>query len=132
MLTLTAPDGSPITVDGTLVVRARRTVVGEHHGENSEARTRIDWAIMSLVKEPIEQAAALVKAELPSFTALTAQDGSRIWFNAKKAVGPLPITPNQREGGARSSIKIMNYRQYVTETPDQVREVIRTAGGRPV
>ena len=132
MLTFTAPDGSLVTVDGARVVRARRTVAGEHSGENEDARTRIDWAIMSLVKEPIDEVATLVGGELPSFTALTGRDGSKIWFNAKKAVGPLPLTPHQEEGGVRSSIRIMNYRQYVTETPDEVRAVIRAAGGNPV
>ena len=132
MLTFTAPDGSLVTVDGARVIRARRTVAGEHSGENGDARTRIDWVIMSLVKEPIDQVASSIKAELPSFTALTTKDGSRIWFNAKQAVGPLPITPHQEEGGVRSSIKIMNYRQYVTETHNEVREVIRTAGGNPI
>lgn len=128
MITLTAPDDSQVTIDGRLVARARRTV----SGENADARTRVDWAIMSLVKEPLDDVAARVKAELPSFTALTSRDGSRIWFNAKAAVGPLPITASQRTGGVKSSIKIMNYRQYVTETPAEVRQVLADAGGTPL
>ena len=128
MITLTAPDDSQVTIDGRLVARARRTV----SGENADARTRVDWAIMSLVKEPLDDVAARVKAELPSFTALTSRDGSRIWFNAKAAVGPLAITASQRTGGVKSSIKIMNYRQYVTETPAEVRQVLADAGGTPL
>jgi hypothetical protein len=132
MAKFTAPDGSSLTVDGTRVIRARRTIAGERGDENGDARTRIDWAIMSLLLEPVDQVAALVKAELPSFTALTSRDGSKIWFNAKAAVGPLPLTPNREVGNVRSSIKIMNYRQYVTETPDEVRAVLEAAGGKPV
>ena len=128
MITLTAPDDSQITIDGRLVARARRTV----SGENSDAKTRVDWAIMSLVKEPLDDVVARVKTELPSFTALTSRDGSRIWFNAKTAVGPLPITASQRTGGVKSSVKIMNYRQYVTETPAEVRQVLAAAGGTPL
>jgi hypothetical protein len=129
MINLTAPDDSRIAVDGQRVVRARRTVSGEYGEEIEDAKTRIDWTMMSLVKEPVDDVAFLIRRELPSFTALTARDGSRIWFDAKQAVGPLPITRSQRTGGVKSSIKIMNYRQYVTETPDEVRNVIRAAGG---
>jgi hypothetical protein len=84
---------------------------------------------MSLVKESIEEVAARVQTELPSFTALTTKDGSRIWFDARQAVGPLPITAGQRKRGANSSIKIMGYRQYVTETAEQVRAALTAAGG---
>ena len=132
MLTLTAPDGSTVRIDAARVVRARRTVSGGRGRENGKAQTRLDWEIMQLALEPIEQVASLVKAELSSFTCLTTSDGSKIWFDAKKAAGPLPITPSQGKGGVKSSIKIMGYRQYVTETPTQVHDVIKQAGGIPV
>jgi hypothetical protein len=32
----------------------------------------------------------------------------------------------------RSSLKIMGYKQFVTETPDEVRAIISAAGGSPV
>jgi hypothetical protein len=130
MIRLTALDDSQLSIDGTLVVRARRTVAGED--DTGRAKTRIDWAIMSLVKETIDQVAPLVKSELPSFTALTSQDGSKIWFNAKQAVGPLPITPSQQTGGVRSSVKLMGARLFVTETPEEVRAVLSAAGGTPI
>jgi hypothetical protein len=132
MLTLTAPDGSAVRIDAARVVRARRTVSGESGGDNGNAQTRVDWEIAQLVLEPIEQVASLVKAELSSFTSLTTIDGSKIWFDARKATGPLPITPSQGKGGAKSSIKLMGYRQFVTETPTEVHDVIETAGGNPV
>ena len=132
MITLTAPDGSKVKLDGKLVVRARRAVVGERGGDNRGAQTRVDWAIMSLVTEPLDDVVGKVKRELRSFAALTSRDGSRIWFNAKKVVGPLPITAKQRTGGVRSSIKLMNYRQFVKETPSEVREVLKKAGGSPL
>ena len=131
MLRFTAPDNSKVEIDGTLVIRARRAVAGEGDGEDDQPGSRIDWAIMTIVKEPIEEVAARVRTELPSFTAVTAKDGSRIWFDARQAVGPLPITAGQRQGGAKSSIKIMGYRQYVTETAEQVRAILRAAGGAP-
>ncbi|WP_161855542.1 hypothetical protein [Bradyrhizobium sp. CCBAU 051011] len=87
---------------------------------------------MQLVLEPIDRVASLVKTGLSPFTSLTTMDGSKIWFDALGAVGPLPITAGQRKSGGKSSIKIMGYRQYVTETPAEVRQVISDAGGSPV
>jgi hypothetical protein len=130
MINLTAPDGSPVVLDGKLVVRARRTVAGEDN--SGRAKARVDWVTMQLVRETIEQVAPLVRNELPSFTALTAPDGSKIWFNAKQATGPLPITPGQPPANARSSIRLLNARQFVTETPEQVRAVLTAAGGTPL
>jgi hypothetical protein len=132
MIEFTAPDGSKVSVDGKRVVRARRTLDGERGNENADAQSRIDWVEMQLVKEPIDAVSARIKAELPEFTALTTKDRSRIWFNAKKVVGPLRITDQQRNNGYRSSIKLMGYRQYVIETPDQVREILAAAGGDPL
>jgi hypothetical protein len=131
MLTLTAPDGSAARIDATRVVRARRTISGERGGDNKNAKTRVDWEETQPVTEPIDEVAALVKSGLPSFTCLTTSDGSKIWFDAMRAVGPLSITPSQRQGGVKSSIKIMGYRQFVTETPSEVHDVIVEAGGTP-
>ena len=84
MITLTAPDGSRVKIDGKRVLRARRTI----SGESSNASTRVDWVIMNLVQEPIDKVAPLIRKELKSFTSLTSRDGSKIWFDATKAVGP--------------------------------------------
>jgi hypothetical protein len=128
MIKLTAPDGSRVSIDGKSVQRVRATLTDE----GANARTRIDWAIMSLVKEAPGQVVPLVKAELPSLAVLTALQGKKVWFDAKQAVGPLPITPSQKQSGFASSIKIMGYRQYVVETPDQVRAILSAAHGSPL
>jgi hypothetical protein len=127
MIKLTAPNGSKVKVNGILVERVRKAL----YGENAAAQTRV-WEVVSLVKEAVEQVVPLVKAELPSLAALTALEGKKVWFNAKKAIGPLPITRAQENYGYKSSIKIMRYRQYVIETPDEVRTVINAAGGTPL
>jgi hypothetical protein len=128
MITLTAPDGSRVKIDGKRVLRARRTI----SGESSSASTRVDWVIMNLVQEPIDKVAPLIRKELKSFTSLTSRDGSKIWFDATKAVGPLPLTPSQNDGVVKSSIKLMGYRQFVTETPEQVRSILKKADGDPL
>jgi hypothetical protein len=126
MATFTAPDGSKVVVDETRVLRIRHTISDE------AGKTRIDWAMMSLVKEPIDAVAPIIRAKLPSLTSLTDLAGKKVWFDAKQAVGPLPITDSQRTSGFNSSFKIMSYLQYVVETPDQVRQVIKDASGNPV
>ena len=127
MITLTAPNDSSVTIDGTLVIRARRAVHGESISDG--VQTRIDWVQLQLVKEPLSHVTAAISAVLPSFVYLTGRDGSQIWFNATKAVGPLTLVPHQRKGGARSAIKIMGYRQYVTETDAEVRALLSANGG---
>jgi hypothetical protein len=67
----------------------------------------------------------IIWAKLTSLAALTALGNKKIWVDAKEAVGPLPITPSQKDSGFNSSIKITGYRQYVTESPDEVRAVLR-------
>ena len=128
MIALTAPDGSSVKIDGKRVVRARRTV----SGESSNALTRIDWVTKNLVQEPIDTVAPLIRKELNSFTSLTSRDGSKIWFDAKQVEGPLPLTPSQRDGVVKSSIKLMGHRQYVTEDANEVRSVLKKAGGDPL
>jgi hypothetical protein len=126
MAKFTAPDGSQVVVDEARVIRIRQTVAGE------EGKTRIDWTMLSLVKEPLDEVVPIISAKLGSLTALTGLADKKVWFDAKPAVGPLPITDGQRSSGFNSSFKIMNYLQYVVETPDQVRAVIKAAGGAPV
>ena len=66
---------------------------------------------------------------MATFTAVTARDGSKIWFNGKLAAGPIGLTPDLLDGVVRSAIRLMGYRQYVTETPQEVRTILRAAGG---
>jgi hypothetical protein len=124
---ITSPEGILTDVDGRLVVRARRAISGEQLSEG--ARTRIDWHQMNLAQEPLDHVVAAVRAELATFVAVTSSDGSKIWINAAKATGPVPLTPSQMQGGVRSSLKIMGYRQFVTETPDEIRAIITAANG---
>lgn len=128
MITLTNQVGKKLKIDEKLIIRARRTV----YGESKKAKTRIDWAIKNFVLEPIDKVADLIAKKKNSFVFLTARDGDKIWFDAKKVVGPLPITESQMRFGYKSSIKLMNYRQYVVETEAQVRKTIKDAGGKPI
>ena len=127
MIALTTRDGGTVNVSGHLVKRARRAIDGEDL--KGGVRTRIDWVEMLLVREPIEEVAIAVQRELPTFTCVTSRDGSKIWFNGKLAAGPLALTPGQDYGVVRSAIKLLGYRQFVTETPDEVRAILSLSGG---
>lgn len=129
MIKLTALNGQEVAIDVALIVRIRRALSDESMGGNSGAQTRIDWAEISLVREPLEQVIDLVKPELPSLVVATAPDGTRIWFDALRAVGPFDLMPSEMVGGARSTIVLGGHRQRLFETSDKVRLIIREAGG---
>jgi hypothetical protein len=129
MLTFTAPDQSPVRIEESQVIRARRTI----YGENKLARCRIDWVQAQLVLEEIDDVAERIRASLDSFTYVTTKDGSKIWFDAKRASGPYDLVPSQTDGGIyKAAIRLMGYRQYVRETPAQVRDIFRAAGATPL
>ena len=132
MIRLTALDGHEIAIDTGRIVRIRRTLAGESMAENRGAQTRIDWVETSLVREPLDQVVALVKPELPSLAVVTAPDGTRIWFDALRVVGPVALAPKDMVGGARSTIELGGHTQRLFETADQVRAIIRDAGGQPL
>jgi hypothetical protein len=132
MIMLTGLEGREIAIDAARIVRLRRTLASERTAENRGAQTRIDWDRMSLVREPLDQVIALVKTELPSLVVATAPDGTRIWFDALQAIGPVALAPKDMVGGARSTIELAGHMQRLFETVDQVRVIIRDAGGQPL
>lgn len=128
MSTYTRTDGTSLNIPGNTVKRVRRTV----HGEDSAANTRIDAAVTSYVIESVSEVAQSVQMENENFTHLNSRDGSEIWFDATKAVGPLEITPTMQEYDYNSSITLMGYRQYVVQTHEKVIDVLSDAGGSPL
>lgn len=128
MATFTRTDGASLNIPGNTVQRVRRTV----HGEDSIANTRIDAAVTSYVTESVSDVAQRVQAENANFTHLNSRDESEIWFNATKVVGPLEITERMQSYDYNSSIKLMNYRQYVVQTHEEVIAVLSEAGGSPL
>ena len=128
MLTLTAKDGSKVTVDPRLVKRVRRTVAGED--DSGMAKTRIDWVQMQLVREDAGVVAEAVRATLTTFTSLTSRDSSRIWFDGRLAEGPFSLNSIDNDGVVRSAVRLMNQKLLVTESPDQVRVILAASGGK--
>lgn len=129
MFEVTWPDGRKAQINGTLVMRIRRTVRGE------DGATRIDLtgARYQLVTESPDIVAQMTKAVLPSLASIHGVDSSSIWFNAKAVTGPVPITSFDREGtNIKSALLIFApKKQFTLETAAQVAEIIRAGGGTP-
>jgi hypothetical protein len=130
VIELTTPGNTKVHIDGKRVVRARATLPKEEI--TNTARTRIEWVTMSFVTEPLETVVPLILAELPSFTSLTTRDGSKQWFDAKKAIGPLPLGSDNIDKVVKSAIQIGSQKIFVIETPAEVRSVLEAAGGDPL
>ena len=126
MLRFTAPDGSAAEVDPVAVIRIRRTLRGEH----ADANCRIDWGVMSLVREAPDDVAAEVGETLTSLVAVTGGADTRIWVNAKRVSGPYPPIPSMAPYGYRSSITLLGYRQHLVETQAEVRRLLEAARNR--
>jgi hypothetical protein len=132
MIKLTALNGQEVAIDVAQIVRIRRAFRDEGAGAGGGAQTRIDWAEISLVREPLDEVIAIVKPELPSLTVATAPDGTKIWFDALQVIGPFDLMPSEMVGGARSTIELAGHRQRLFETSDKMRLIIRSAGGNPL
>jgi len=124
MLEFTSTSGVSIELDPALVIRIRRALTSE----DRDANCRIDWGIMYLVTESVEDVVAAVRPELPSLVALTGGADTTIWVDARKVAGPFPPVPSRERYGYRSSIKLLGYRQYLRESMDETRAIL--AAGR--
>ncbi len=128
MPTFTRPDGAPVNISAGHVMRARRTI----SGEAPSGGTRIDWAEAQIVRESIDVVGPAIRAENQHITFVTTRDGSKVWFDARKVVGPLEPPPSQIAHGYLSSMTLMGYRQYARESMRELADIIKAAGGAPL
>ena len=123
MTKFTNLDGSKIDVESKYVARVRRAL--SH--EDSLAKTRIDWGMMSLVKEEVEDVVRVISAELPTLIGVAVGQDDISYFNARKIPPVLPPISNMEPYGYRSSFKIMGYRQHSREDMDGLRKRVEDA-----
>jgi hypothetical protein len=123
---LTLPDGSEGRLPPNTVIRIRKTISTEN---KNGAKARIDWLQMMLVREPPAEVAARVEGSLASLAKLVLPDGSPVWFNAGAAQGPMPLPPERLRNGVRSGILLDNKLQYLSSTPEEVRDELIAKGG---
>jgi hypothetical protein len=130
MIILTAPDGGQVPINGPDVVRIR-DVFPEETPEKS-ARCHIDRPAVVFVTEVTSDVVIRVKTENKNIGQLKLPTGGPVWFDAKKASGPLRLIKGQYPANARSSLSLSGKLQYVADTHDEVRAAIQAAGGTPL
>lgn len=130
MFNLTLFSGQNVAVDGKKVVRLRPGLL---HYDPPGTNSQVNWSTTSNVRDTTASVASLVQAEQgPSFTSLHSPEFGEVWFDAKKATGPLYVAPVDRWKGVQSSLEVGGKRQYVTETPQEVYNLIQHCGGTTV
>ena len=129
MIRLTAPDGTEARVDGARVIRIRSSYPSE---ANDTARTRIDWVGLLFVREEAVAVAQQVSGEHPNLARLTLPNGDAVWFDAKRADGPIRLLPGEKDASTKSAILLAGKKQFVSNTPAEVSAAIAAAGGTPL
>jgi hypothetical protein len=129
MITFTAPDGNPVNIDGTRVIRIRASIPEE---STPPSQTRIDWVNLQFILESAASVAQQVGPENQHLAKLALPNGAPVWFDAKQAVGPIRIFPDEMHPGTRSGMLLANKKQFVSNTPEEVSAAIAAAGGSPL
>jgi hypothetical protein len=125
---LTAEDSGPIHLKTSEIERIRRMTDSERDAH--DATTRIDYAHTVYAKEQPENVALLVAANgVPTLGRLLLPNGWPVWFDARKARGPLPVPHSAPQDSIHSALEIGGKLQYVRSTPQEVHDLIETAQG---
>ncbi len=96
----------------------------------TEANTkcRIDHPSVQFVIEDSGSVVPAVKSENPHIGQLTLPTGKPVWFNGTVSRGPVRLVSGHAPA-AQSAPYITDKIQYVTETPEAVRNAVAAAGG---
>ncbi len=126
MIRFTQKSGAPLDLDASRVLRIRRS---DPRLDDDLGNTLINADATLFAQEEAAGVAAAVKAELPSLYRFTHRLGAPVWINLQAAKGPMPLAPNHHVPGLSSALDIGGKRQYVRESPEEVRSAIAAAGG---
>jgi hypothetical protein len=129
MIAFTAPDGTPVNIDGARVIRIRASIPDE---STPPSQTRIDWVNLQFVLESPTSVAQQVGQENRHLAKLALPSGAPVWFDARQAIGPIRIFPDEMHEGTRSGMLLANKKQFVSNTPEEVSAAIAAAGGSPL
>jgi hypothetical protein len=64
-----------------------------------------------------QQKVAMVETEHQNIAQLILPGGAPIWFDVKKAEGPIRTTPFERQDGVRSAMMLAGRQQYLSSSP---------------
>ena len=128
MVTVNLAGGGTMDIPADEVVRIRRTgPVETPHGN-----TRIDWSIVSYVMDEASDVASAVAAEMntPSNLGQLNTPGlGPLWFFGPASKGPIHLPQQWLTNGIKSMLIIANMKQYVSDEPGVVAQVVHDAGG---
>ncbi len=132
MVDVTWPGGQKIQIKAETVIRIRRA---RPLIDGPNGKSQVYWLQRDLFDEEPEWIASAVSAELvaiskPSLGKVNSPDNSPIWFSGAVAMGPMYVVPVNRGNGANSSLMINNMLQVVTNTPEEVAEIVEKCGGQ--
>lgn len=130
MIELTRFDDVTIEVESSSIVRLRQSVSSLGEKGNSH----IDGLAFPDYRDQPADVASRVAAEVKTFINLHQPGGKPVWFDGKKAQGPIFVPSTNSGSGvggqAKSALKIGGKVQYVNETPDEVYAAIKAQGGK--
>ncbi|HEX4297006.1 MAG TPA: hypothetical protein VHZ56_03215, partial [Devosia sp.] len=130
VITLRRANGTAFPVDATHIERIRAWAPGD---ELPAGTTRVDWLALDYATEDLGTVVKAVLSIVPSFKSLRSPIGGAVWFDARRAIGPLPVLDKQVDPQkVRSVVRIGTHLQYLASTPDEVVACIRSAGGYPL
>lgn len=117
-------DGVTVGLKPSRIIRVRGSIPGSEHG-----RSRVDGLITPFYDDRPDDIAAAVSAQIPSFANLTQPDRSYVWFDAAQASGPVPVARSKETDNIKSALWIGNNIQYVSNTPQEVFDLISSFDG---
>lgn len=128
MFEVTLVDGNKVQINETDVIRIQRAIYGLMR---PGSKTRVNAAQQYDVLEEASTIAATVKAVLKEkFATLTLPNGNDFWFFGPAARGPDKIFPTQKFKNLGSAVIILDQRMYVANSPQEVAQVLKAAGGQ--
>ena len=133
MIKLTRFDGASLEIAAGSIDRVRQTTYNDGPTRKA-ANSRVDWSPRTdLFKELAADIAANVKKEVQTFIDLPQPGGEPVWFDGKKANGPVFVSKAQRlahkVGKINSALNIAGKVQFTRATPQEVYDAIKAAGG---
>lgn len=130
LVTLVSDTGDRFAIEPGSVVRIRGTTDSEqtlHPG----AATLIDYVVTVYSRDRPEAVVALIVSgdTGTKIGRLTLPNGLPLWFDGRRAQGPLPIPPDYRRHGINSALNIAGRIQFVRSAPAEVFNVLTAIKG---
>lgn len=130
LVIVTADTGTRITIEPSAVLRIRGITASEQV-LHPEAATLIDYAVTLYARDKPEVVVEMIAAgkDALKLGKLVLPNGAPLWFDGRRAQGPLPIPPDYRKHSVNSALSIAGRVQYVRSSPAEVFNVLSEIRG---